>query len=102
MTSVERLDDLEGRPHANVFPGEEPTTIRLALAAGERVEPHRHPDRQVVLFLVEGRLALRVGDERRELEAGDVARFDGDADISPRALIDSVALVVFAPRADGE
>nr|WP_254547072.1 cupin domain-containing protein [Halomarina sp. BND7] len=99
--SVERLDALAGRPHANVFPGEEPTTIRLTLAAGERVEPHRHPDRQVVLFVVEGELELRVGDESEGLEAGDVARFDGDRDISPRAVTDSVALVVLAPRADG-
>lgn len=93
------LDDLEAEPHARLFENE-PTTIRLSLAAGEEIAPHQHPDRQIVFHLLEGALTATVGDEEYDLEPGDVARFDGDQDISPRAREDSTALLVLAPRTD--
>lgn len=101
MTTIRTLDELEGRPHANVFPGAEPRTIRLVLPEGDEVPAHTHPDREIVLHLVEGAIELRVGDERHDLTAGDVARFDGDREISPRALEDSTALIVLAARSEG-
>jgi len=101
VTTVEALAGLEGQPHANVFPDREPKTVRLTLPAGEEVAPHAHPDREVVLYLVEGAVDLRVGEETHALTAGDVARFDGDRRISPRATADSTALVVLAEAADG-
>lgn len=85
------LEERDGRPHAVAFPGAEPRTIGLELLAGERIDPHEHPDRHVVLFVLEGRLDLSVGEGRRELVAGDLARFDGDHAISPEALEDSTA-----------
>lgn len=100
MTTIERLDELEGEPHAQVFPGAEPTTIRLRLAGGEEVAAHSHPERKIVLHLLEGALELRVGDETHELAAGDVARFDGDQEIAPRAVEDATALLVLAQRED--
>lgn len=100
MTQITNLSDLEGTPHANAFPESEPKTIRLTLAAGERVEPHRHPGRNVVLHLLDGALELDLDDETHSLEPGDIARFDGDRDISPLATADSTALVVLAPVAD--
>lgn len=100
MADIVTLDDLEATPHANPFPGGEPKTVRLALDAGEHVAPHRHPDRQIVCYLVSGRLALELDDEEYELQAGDVARFDGEREIAPRAIEDSEALLVLAPRAD--
>lgn len=99
MTTVETLAELEGEPHANVFAGAEPKTIRLTLAEGEAVAPHAHPDREIVFYLVEGRVELRLDDETVELAAGDVARFDGDRQIAPTALEASTALIVLARRA---
>ncbi|GAB3027910.1 cupin domain-containing protein [Natronobiforma cellulositropha] len=103
VDSTERvtLTDLEGTPHARVFEGE-PQTIRLTLAAGDSIAPHQHPDRQIVLHLLEGSLAVTLGENEHELEAGEVVRFDGDQYVSPTALEDSVALLVLAPRADAE
>jgi quercetin dioxygenase-like cupin family protein len=98
MATVHSLTDLEGRPHANVFPDAEPKTIRLALEAGERVDPHRHPGREIVLYVVEGAIDLHLGTETFDLGEGDVARFEGERDISPVAVEDSVALVVLARR----
>lgn len=99
MTSVHSLADLDGQPHANVFPGNEPKTIRLTLADDEEVAPHSHPGRDVVFYLIDGAIELQLGDEYRELSTGDVARFDGDQEISPRALEDTTALIVLAEQA---
>jgi quercetin dioxygenase-like cupin family protein len=98
MTTVEHLPDVEGTPHANVFPGDEPRTIRLALEAGDGMEPHRHPDRTILFHVLEGAVELRLGGEPHELAAGDLARFDGDQEIAPVATEDATALVVLVPR----
>ena len=96
MVTIESLERLDGTPHANVFPTDEPKTVRLTLSAGEQVDPHTHPGREVVLYLVEGELELRLGEDSHRVKAGDVARFDGDQEISPAATADSTALIVLA------
>lgn len=98
MTTIRALDEPEGRPHANVLPDSEPKTVRLTLDAGEEVPAHSHPGREIVLHLVEGRIELALGEETHELVAGDVARFDGDHVIAPRAVEASTALIVLASR----
>lgn len=100
MTTVETLAALEGEPHATVFPGAEPKTVRLALEDGDEIAPHTHPGRDVVFYLVEGAVVLTVGDESWDLDADDIARFDGDQEISPRALEESVALVILSEQTD--
>lgn len=100
MTTIKTLDDLEGEPHANPFPDAEPKTIRLALAEGEEVPPHDHPDREIVFYVIDGEIELQLGEETHDLTAGDIARFNGDQDISPRATQDSTALIVLAKRSD--
>ncbi|WP_049923307.1 cupin domain-containing protein [Halopiger djelfimassiliensis] len=99
-TEKRTLEDLDGTPHARLFEGE-PKTIRLTLAEGDGVAAHQHPDREIVLHVLEGRLAVTLGDESHELDAGDVVRFDGAQDIAPKALTDATALLVLAKRADG-
>ncbi|MFB6165721.1 MAG: cupin domain-containing protein [Haloarculaceae archaeon] len=94
------LDDVTTAPHANLFPDAEPRTIRLALDAGERVDPHTHPDRQIVLFLRSGALELTLDEETYDLDPGDVIRFDGRREVSPRAVADSEALLVLAERVE--
>lgn len=99
MTTVRALDDLDGRPHANVFPEAEPKTIRLKLEAGESVPAHSHPNREIVFYVRTGQLEVDIGDETHTLRAGEIARFDGDQEIAPRAEVDSTALIVLAARA---
>jgi len=98
--SVASVDDLEGEPHAVVFPGEEPKTVRLALDAGESVPAHRHPGRTVVCHVLSGEVEMALGDDELSLAAGDVARFDGGQDISPTAVEPSVALLVLAEQTE--
>lgn len=101
MTTVQTLTELEGQPHADVFPDAELKTIRLTLSEGEEIAPHAHPGRDVVFHLLEGAVELQLGEDTHELAGGDIARFRGDQEISPRAIADSTALVVLAPRSDG-
>lgn len=98
--SVVSLSDLEGEPHAAVFPGEEPKTVRLTLDAGESVPEHQHPGRTVVCHVLSGEVEMSLGDDEVTLESGDVARFDGGQDVSPTALEPSVALLVLAERTE--
>lgn len=94
------LDDLTETPHEIVFPDSEPRTVRLSLEAGESLPAHTHPEREIVMYLVSGRLDVHVAGESNVLEPGDVLRFDGQKEVSPEAETDSTALLVLAPRAD--
>lgn len=98
MTTIHSVTKLEGQPHANVFPESEPKTIRLTLDEGEEIAPHSHPDREIIFYLIEGQIDLKLEDKTYEITAGDIARFDGDQNISPRAVDPSIALIVLAAR----
>lgn len=100
MPEIRTLTELDGKPHATVFRGSEPRTIRLTLDADESVDPHRHPGRSIVFYLVEGAIMLQLGGDTHELTAGDIARFDGEQEIAPTATADSTALIVLAPKQD--
>jgi quercetin dioxygenase-like cupin family protein len=100
MVLIKSVRKLEGEPHANAFPSAEPKTIRLTLAEGEHVEPHSHPDRDIVLYLISGTLELRLDGEPHQLSQGDVVHFDGAQEVSPVATSDSTALLVLARKSD--
>jgi mannose-6-phosphate isomerase-like protein (cupin superfamily) len=103
MPEVVRVDDATGAPHAELF-AERPRVVRLSLAAGEGVAPHSHPDNNVLLYVIEGRLRATVDDEEWALERGELLRFDGRRTVAPTAGADGpvTALVVFAPRGAGD
>jgi quercetin dioxygenase-like cupin family protein len=100
MTTIENIREIEATPHAQLFPESEPKTVRLSLDTGDRVEPHRHPDREIVFYVIEGVVELHVGDEIHRMREGDVARFGGDQDISPAAIEASTALIVLAHQSE--
>jgi quercetin dioxygenase-like cupin family protein len=95
---VTDVDGLTETPHAEVFEIRDLRTVRLHLDAGESVPAHKHPDSMVVLYVLSGALDLGLGDETYDLNAGDAVRFDGAQDVSPHAVEDAEALVVFAPK----
>lgn len=100
MTTITQLDELDGHPHANVFPENEPKTIRLTLDKGEKVASHSHPGREIVFYLIDGAIELKLDDQTYELRAGDVAHFEGEQEIAPSAVEESTALIVLASRTD--
>jgi len=81
----------------SLFEGE-PRTVLLSLAADERVPAHSHPERAVVFHVLSGEIELTLDDETTTLQPGELARFDGDCDISPYARTASRALVILAKR----
>lgn len=93
-----RIEALDGEPHADAFPGRTPKTLRLSLEAGERVPEHEHPDRTVLFHVLTGTIDVRLDDEPRRVESGEILRFDGSSRVEPTAREDSTALVVLAPR----
>ena len=99
MATVTSLSDLDETPHAEVFEDHDPRVVRLELDAGDRVPRHQHPDSTIVIHVMSGQIDLTLGDDEHELEAGDVIRFDGEQDVSPEAIVDAAALVVFIPTA---
>lgn len=94
------LDELTATPHARPLEAGEPAVIRLALDEGEAVDPHTHPERNIVLYVRSGRIELTLGEDSHTLDAGDVIRFDGRTEVSPRAVRDSEALIVLAERTE--
>lgn len=96
MPTVTSLDDLDAAPHATMFDGAEPRTIRLSLDAGESVDEHSHPGRSIVIYVIDGAIDLSLDGDVYDLEAGDAIQFDGDQQVSPEAREDSTALVVLA------
>lgn len=98
MPEKARLDGTPDAAHARPFDAGEPPVVRLSLSAGERVDPHTHPDRKVVLVLRSGVLDVDIGEKTHRVEAGDVLRFDGRNEVSPYAVEDSDALIVLAHR----
>ena len=95
-TETVTLPDCAGRTRTRLFEGE-PRTVRLALEGGETIPAHRHPDRRIVFHVLEGEMTVTVSGTEHRLEAGDLCRFDGDQEIEPAALEDSIALLVLAP-----
>ncbi len=93
------LAALEDEGRSQLFEAE-PTTIKLSLSEGDQIPAHTHPDRQIVFHVLEGQVSVTVGEERHDVAAGEVLRFDGNQDISPKALADSTALLVLAKRGD--
>jgi quercetin dioxygenase-like cupin family protein len=102
MPKITALDELTATPHARPFEPGEPAVIRLALDAGEQVASHTHPEKQIVLSVRSGELELTLGDETFTLAEGDVVRFDGRREVSPRAIEDSEALIVLAERTESD
>lgn len=100
MVETAALDDLTETPREVAFPGSEPKTLRLELSAGESVPAHRHPEREIVVYLVSGRLDVRVDGESNALEPGELLRFDGRKEVAPEAKADSTAVLVLAPRSE--
>jgi unsaturated pyranuronate lyase len=93
-TEVEQLSAGIGRQMLN---GEAMTLARVVLAAGAVVPDHRHDNEQIANVL-SGRLRFVIGDEEREVMAGESVLIPGGVPHRVEALDDSVVLDAFAPR----
>ena len=93
-TEVEQLSAGIGRQMLN---GESMTLARVLLAAGAVVREHYHDNEQIANVL-SGRVRFVIGDEEREVIAGESVLIPGGVPHRVEALDESVLLDVFAPR----
>lgn len=98
---VERtvVDELDAAPHAEVFEERVPRTVRLQLDAGDSIPAHSHPERDVVLYVIEGAIDLALDGETHRVSAGTAMQFVGEREIEPTAVEDARALLVLAATA---
>lgn len=89
------LDGVEGDGRTPLFEGD-PRTVHVALDQGESIPAHQHPGTDILFQVLDGTVDLTLDEESLRLDAGEMARFDGDQDISPAAVTDTEALVVLA------
>ncbi len=61
---------------------------KYGMAKGTGADPHRHPNEQII-YVLRGKLRVRVAEEERTLEPGDVAHFPPNVVHEVRALEDS-------------
>jgi len=91
-------------PLQEIFPGitghlihtELTTVADFRITAGTELPTHRHPHEQTSTVL-EGKFLFRVGEQERELSAGEVAVIPGNVPHSGCALTDCRIIDVFAP-----
>ncbi len=76
--------------------GERMMLIEVTFDKGTIVPLHNHPHEQIG-YLASGRLLFELGDEKRELSAGDSWLVPGDVPHQVTALEHSVAIDVFTP-----
>jgi quercetin dioxygenase-like cupin family protein len=76
--------------------GERTTVIEVTLAEGAVVPAHSHPHEQAG-YVASGRVRFVIGDETRELAAGDGYLVPGGAAHEVTALEPSICIDVFSP-----
>ncbi len=75
------------------------TLVEITLAKGSVVPLHNHPHEQNG-YVVRGRVSFQIGDEVRQLSAGDSYCAPGNVSHGVTALEDSVCIDVFSPVRD--
>jgi len=92
----ERISDKIER---RVLAGKHAMIVWWKFKAGAHAAAHRHPHEQIV-WMIQGKLDLRIGSERRSLTAGDVAVIPGDVEHEALCAEDTEVIDVFAPPRD--
>ncbi len=95
-SSATPVEMLPGVVRRTLTEGERMMLVEVTLAQGAVVPPHTHPHEQIG-YLASGRLLFTVGDERRELAAGDSWLVPSNVSHQVTALEPSVAIDIFSP-----
>ncbi len=95
-SSINPVEMLPGVVRRTMSEGERMMLIEVTLDNGAEVPLHTHPHEQVG-YLASGRLLFHLGDEKRELSAGDSWLVPSNVTHQVTALEPSVAIDIFAP-----
>ena len=95
-SSATPVEMLPGVVRRTLTEGERMMLVEVTLAQGAVVPPHTHPHEQIG-YLASGHLLFEVGDERRELSAGDSWLVPSNVSHQVTVLEPSVAIDIFSP-----
>jgi len=95
-SSATPVEMLPGVVRRTLTEGERMMLIEVTLDQGTVVPLHTHPHEQIG-YLASGRLLWELGDERRELSAGDSWLVPPNIPHQVTALEPSVAIDIFSP-----
>jgi quercetin dioxygenase-like cupin family protein len=95
-SDVAPVEMLPGVTRRTLNSSERLMLIEVALEKGVVVPSHSHPHEQIG-YLISGRVLFELGDERRELAAGDSWLVPPSVPHQVTALEPSVAIDVFSP-----
>ena len=90
------VEMLPGVVRRTLTDGERMMLCEIRMDKGAVVPLHTHPHEQTG-YLVSGRCRFQIGDEVREIAAGDCWMVPGGAEHEATALEDSVFIDVFSP-----
>lgn len=93
---AERIEMFPGVARRTLNAGDRTSIHEIEIAEGGVVPMHTHPHEQIG-YLVSGRVRFELGDEIRELSAGDSWIIPSEVPHEVTALEDSVALDIFSP-----
>ena len=71
--------------------------VQVHIPEGAVAPAHQHPNEQIT-YVIGGRVSYRIGEETRELQAGDSTYVPGGAEHEVTAMEDTVVVDVFTPQ----
>ena len=95
-SSASPVEMLPGVVRRTITDGDRMMLCEIRMEKGALVPLHTHPHEQTG-YLVSGRCRFQIGDEVRELDAGDCWMVPGGAEHEATALEVSVFIDVFSP-----
>jgi quercetin dioxygenase-like cupin family protein len=95
-SSAKPVEMLPGVVRRTLTEGERMMLVEVTLEQGAVVPAHTHPHEQIG-YLASGRLLFQIGDERRELAAGDSWLVPSNVSHQVTVLETSIAVDIFSP-----
>ncbi len=95
-SSTKPVEMLPGVVRRTLTEGERMMLVEVTLDQGAIVPAHTHPHEQIG-YLASGRLLFQIGDERRELTAGDSWLVPSNVSHQVTVLETSIAIDIFSP-----
>jgi quercetin dioxygenase-like cupin family protein len=95
-SSAKPVEMLPGVVRRTLTEGERMMLVEVTLEQGAIVPAHTHPHEQIG-YLASGRLVFQIGDESRELAAGDSWLVPSNVSHQVTVLEPSVAIDIFSP-----
>jgi len=97
---VKSIEGAEGKGLVTIRPlmvGERVLVIELFEEKGVEVPPHRHDDHESIVYLIRGRLKLRIGEQEFVAQSGCIWRHPAKVEHSSVALEESLMIEVKSP-----